>query len=254
MKKPVCLIIPRTRLGSGSAHRDIALRLLARSVSPAFGARRGRAGAFHCLGPGTGSPTERLAGRIELRALEDGHQTIRRGWKDCAADSNQGAPVKGSSEVVYQVLWPKERKGESVLIEKSAGRSATGALFTPPASVHPLEAGQMKEPLFGSDLSYEDVVENFFAWEHQAITGAEVVDGVSCQILESKPGKGEQAPLRESAELDRSSQNRSPSRGEVCRLRPACAAHRDHAGGERRQGPLGASDAGGAPPGSRLRD
>jgi hypothetical protein len=51
----------------------------------------------------------------------------------------------------------------------------------------------MSEPLFGSDLSYEDLVDNFFAWEHQAIAGAEDVDGVSCQILESKPGKGDRS-------------------------------------------------------------
>ena len=47
----------------------------------------------------------------------------------------------------------------------------------------------MDDPLFGSDLSYEDVIENFFAWDQQAIVGTETVDRVNCQILESKPGK-----------------------------------------------------------------
>ena len=51
----------------------------------------------------------------------------------------------------------------------------------------------LKEPLLGSDLSYEDVVENFFAWDQQAIVGTEEVDGVNCPILESKPGKGERS-------------------------------------------------------------
>ena len=51
----------------------------------------------------------------------------------------------------------------------------------------------MKEPLFGSDISYEDLIDNFFAWEHQAIVGTEELDGVSCQILESKPGKGDRS-------------------------------------------------------------
>jgi hypothetical protein len=49
----------------------------------------------------------------------------------------------------------------------------------------------MNESLFGSDLSYEDVIENFYAWEHQAIAGTEVVDRVSCLILESKPGQSD---------------------------------------------------------------
>ncbi len=34
-----------------------------------------------------------------------------------------------------------------------------------------------------------DLVENFFAWDQQAIVGNEEVDGVKCQVLESKPGK-----------------------------------------------------------------
>jgi hypothetical protein len=101
--------------------------------------------------------------------------------------------TKTATDVVYQVLWPKERKGEAVLLRKAAGHPATGSLFVPPDTVRPLDASQMKEPLFGSDLSYQDVIENFFAWEHQAIIGTEVVDRVSCQILESKPGKGERS-------------------------------------------------------------
>jgi hypothetical protein len=101
--------------------------------------------------------------------------------------------TKMATDVVYQVLWPKERKGEAVLLRKAAGRPATGSLFVPPDTVHPLEASQMREPLFDSDLSYQDVIENFFAWDRQAIVGTEVVDRVSCQILESKPGKSERS-------------------------------------------------------------
>jgi hypothetical protein len=47
----------------------------------------------------------------------------------------------------------------------------------------------MDDALFGSDLSYQDAAENFFAWKNQAVVGSEVVDGVECQILESKPDK-----------------------------------------------------------------
>ncbi len=102
--------------------------------------------------------------------------------------------TKAGTDVVYQVLWPKERKGEGVLLRKTANKPATGALLVLPDTIRPLGASQMNEPLFGSDLSYADVLENFFTWEHQAIVGAEVVDRVNCQILESKPGKGQQSP------------------------------------------------------------
>jgi hypothetical protein len=97
--------------------------------------------------------------------------------------------TKNSSEVVYQVLYPKERKGESVLLRQIGDRPASGSVFVPPNTVRPID--DLKEPLLGSDLSYEDVIDNFFAWEQQALVGTEEVDGVKCPVLESKPGKGQ---------------------------------------------------------------
>jgi hypothetical protein len=99
--------------------------------------------------------------------------------------------TKNSTEVVYQVLYPKERKGESVLLRKIGNRPATGSVFVPPNTLRRID--DLKEPLLGSDLSYADVVDNFFAWDQQAIVGAEKVDGVNCQVLESKPGKDERS-------------------------------------------------------------
>jgi outer membrane lipoprotein-sorting protein len=101
--------------------------------------------------------------------------------------------TKTSTEVVYQILWPKERKGEAVLLRKAGDRPATGSIFRPPDTLRTLDAEQMKEPLFGSDLTYEDIVENFFSWDSQTIVGTEIVDRVNCQILESKPGKGQRS-------------------------------------------------------------
>jgi len=97
--------------------------------------------------------------------------------------------TKSSSEVVYQVLYPKERKGESVLLRKIGNRPASGSVFVPPNALRTID--DLKEPLLGSDLSYEDVVDNFFAWEQQTIVGTEEARGVKCTILESKPGKDE---------------------------------------------------------------
>jgi hypothetical protein len=98
---------------------------------------------------------------------------------------------KTAADVVYQVLWPKERKGEAVLLHKAEGSPPAGSLFMPPDKVSTLNASQMNGSLFGSDLSYEDVVENFFSWENQAIVGNDVVNRVNCLILESRPGKGD---------------------------------------------------------------
>jgi hypothetical protein len=102
--------------------------------------------------------------------------------------------TKAATDIVYQVLWPKERKGEAVLLHQADGHPPTGSLFIPPDKLRSLDASQMNEALFGSDLSYQDVIEIFFAWENQAIAGNEVINRVSCIILESRPGKGESTP------------------------------------------------------------
>ena len=99
--------------------------------------------------------------------------------------------TKSTTDLVYQVLWPKDRKGESFLLHRSGGRAPSGTVFTPPDSMVPLTAARMREGIFGSDLAYDDLAENFFAWGNQAIVGTEEVDRVPCQILESKPGKGD---------------------------------------------------------------
>ena len=95
--------------------------------------------------------------------------------------------TKDSHEVVYQVLYPKERRGESVLLRQIGNQQASGSVFIPPNTLRPID--DLKEPLLGSDLSYEDVVDDFFAWDQQAIVGTGEMDGVKCSILESKPGK-----------------------------------------------------------------
>jgi hypothetical protein len=96
-----------------------------------------------------------------------------------------------SADVLYQVLWPKERKGEAVLLHEADGSPPAGSLFMPPDKLSALNTSRMNGALFGSDLSYQDVVENFFAWQNQAIVGNDVLNRVRCLILESRPGKGE---------------------------------------------------------------
>jgi outer membrane lipoprotein-sorting protein len=94
-----------------------------------------------------------------------------------------------ASDIVYQVLFPKEHKGEAILLHRS-GDKFTGTTFTPPNTVKQIPSGQMNQPLFGSDLSYEDIVDNPLRWSQQAIVGNEAIDNIPCQIVESKPGNG----------------------------------------------------------------
>lgn len=142
-----------------------------------------------------------LSARLSA-SVQDGSSTVRLkmeiqrtvgGSKSVLQLQVKARRTKAATEIVYQVLWPKERKGESFLIRKAADRAPSGTHFVPPDSVRPIASSQMRDAVFGSDLSYEDIVENFFAWEHQAIVGTETVDRVPCQILESKPGKADRS-------------------------------------------------------------
>ena len=99
--------------------------------------------------------------------------------------------TKSATDLVYQVLWPQSRKGESVLLHQEAGRPASGLLFTPPDKSLALTASQLRESFFGSDLSYLDVIEDPLSWDNQTIAGTEAINGVNCTILESKPTNGE---------------------------------------------------------------
>jgi outer membrane lipoprotein-sorting protein len=94
-----------------------------------------------------------------------------------------------TSDIVYQILFPKERKGESVLLHRS-GNKFTATIFKPPDSLKQLGAAEMNQSLLGTDLSYEDIIDSPFAWSQQAIVGTQDIDRFPCQILESKPGKG----------------------------------------------------------------
>lgn len=95
-----------------------------------------------------------------------------------------------TTELVYQVLWPKERKGEGFLLKKSGNLATSGTLLVLPNTLKDLSASDLKDGMFGSGLSYEDLVEDFYGWDDQTIIGTEVVDRVPCQILESKSGGG----------------------------------------------------------------
>lgn len=94
-----------------------------------------------------------------------------------------------ASEIIYQVIFPKERKGEAFLLRKSGG-AATGSIIVPPKPPTSLTNANLREGVFGSDLSYEDIIDNFFAWDSQALIGTENVGRTECLILESKPGSG----------------------------------------------------------------
>jgi len=93
-----------------------------------------------------------------------------------------------ATDLAYRVLWPNDRRDEVVILHQDSGSAPNGSVLIPHQPVRTIGASQMNEGLFDSDLSYQDAIENIYEWKEQAIVGSEAVNGVNCQVLESKPG------------------------------------------------------------------
>ena len=131
----------------------------------------------------------------KLRAKQSGSMFVRIRM-EIGSGENQTLQIQiksrvsdAAGDIVYQILFPKERKGESVLLHRS-GHKFSGTVFTAPNNLKSIGSAEMKQSLFGSALSYEDIIDSPFTWTQQTIVGTEDMDGTPCQILESKPGKG----------------------------------------------------------------
>ena len=132
-----------------------------------------------------------LAARLSA-GIRDGSSLVR-----LKLESGNGAVLQlqvksrrdaGGTHVLYQILWPKDRKGEGFVLRQNGNRAPEGNTFVLPGTLNAVTADGMDQAVFGTDLCYADLVENFFAWSQQSVTGQETVDRVACTILESKPG------------------------------------------------------------------
>lgn len=131
-----------------------------------------------------------LAGRI--RAKEQGTSYIRVKMETAGTpESVLQIQIKSrvspeGTDLVYQILFPKERKGESVLLRRSGSR-ISGTKYTVAGGASTIGLESLNDSLFGTALSYADVIDNGFSWPEQSLVGTEVINRVDCQILESKP-------------------------------------------------------------------
>src|SRR5256714_13848944 len=119
----------------------------------------------------------------KLRAKESGSTLVRIRMQ--AGNQILQVQIKsrvsaGAADIVYQILFPKERKGESVLLHR-AGNKFSATLFTPQNNLKSIGSAEIKQSLFGSDLCYEDIIDSPFAWSQQTIVGTENMDATPCQ-------------------------------------------------------------------------
>lgn len=132
-----------------------------------------------------------LAERLAA-AVEDGDATARARFKTGSGEVLQ-VQIKsrrgpGRTAVAYEVLWPAERKGETIILRRSGGGAPEGWIKSPSCEPKRLAPAQLTDGIFGSELAVRDVIENFFRWGNQALAGQERIGNADCVILESRPG------------------------------------------------------------------
>lgn len=124
-------------------------------------------------------------------AVEDGDATARARFKSASGEVLQ-VQIKsrrgpGRSAVAYEVLWPAERKGETVILRRSGGGAPEGWIKSPSCEPKRIEPAQFMDGIFGSELAVRDTLENFFRWGNQTLAGQERIGNADCVILESRP-------------------------------------------------------------------
>jgi hypothetical protein len=145
-----------------------------------------------------GLTAEQLIAKVEAAQKTSGFRTRARLVKSTPDSKTQevmqlvikGRREGGAIRMLYQVLWPKQAMGQALVVETSADGSVTGFLFEPPDRRIPLTPKVMPQPLFGTNVTVEDVAEAYWHWPHQKLVGEEKVAGRLCMILESRPGPG----------------------------------------------------------------
>lgn len=153
--------------------------------------------AFLSLGlAADGLTAQQLIAKVEAAQRTSGFRTRARLVKTPPGSKVQQVMqlvIKGrrqgdTIQTLYQILWPKEAMGQALVVETSANGAVSGFVFEPPGRKIPLTPKVMARPLFGTNVTVEDVAEAYWHWPHQQLAGEEKVSGRPCTILESRPG------------------------------------------------------------------
>lgn len=98
-----------------------------------------------------------------------------------------------SQQILYLALFPPTDKGRAVVIRKDGNAGITGFFREPDGKITSLSPDRIKQEIFGSDITIEDLVEEFWTWPSPRIVGSGEVSHRVCQIIESRPPKGHES-------------------------------------------------------------
>jgi hypothetical protein len=103
--------------------------------------------------------------------------------------------ANGASESLLQLLYPRERKGEGLLM-RIKGESFSGATFTPGKGLRALKPSDRDTGVFGTALAVEDLTAGFLDWPVQEIVGKEQEGSVPCTVVELRAAKTSASRVR----------------------------------------------------------
>ena len=92
--------------------------------------------------------------------------------------------ANGERLQLHQVLFPKDRKGEGLLLRTSDG-GLIGWSFKPGGQPMALKPTDRSMGVFGTDLLVEDVLGDFLNWRSHTLVRKENLGPVSCSVVES---------------------------------------------------------------------
>jgi outer membrane lipoprotein-sorting protein len=95
--------------------------------------------------------------------------------------------ANGASEHLYQLLFPKERKGESLLLHVK-GNGFSGSSFIPGKGVTKLTSADRKLKVFGTDMTIDDILTDFLDWPKPEIVAHEKIGTADCSVVLCQEG------------------------------------------------------------------
>jgi hypothetical protein len=102
----------------------------------------------------------------------------------------KGRHEGNASEMLYLALYPQADKGRAVVIRKDGGDNVSGFIREPNGKTLNLTSERIKQPLFGSDITIEDLAEDFWTWPAPKLSGQDKVCHKDCYIVDCRPPKG----------------------------------------------------------------
>jgi len=91
------------------------------------------------------------------------------------------------SRWLYQVLWPTAEKGTALYLERVGKKSLGGFFFTPPDKVEAIGNDPLGIAYLSSDLSLEDLVDDFWQWPDPKAGAQEEAGRETCRIVNLRP-------------------------------------------------------------------